>query len=74
MVRAAQRRESPHFRRGPEGWGWTGDATTAEATKEDEAEAVPDLTTLKKDDLVSLADKRGLDSSGTKADILARLQ
>lgn len=73
MVRDAQRHESRHFRRGPDGWGWTGDTTTAEATTEAEAEAAPDLDTLKKDELVALADERGVDSSGTKADLIARL-
>ena len=36
-------------------------------------EAKPDLSGLKKDELVALADKSGVDSAGTKADILARL-
>jgi hypothetical protein len=33
----------------------------------------PDLISLNKSDLVALADKRGVDSSGTKADLVARL-
>jgi hypothetical protein len=32
-----------------------------------------DYNTLLKADLVSLAEKRGLDTSGTKADLVARL-
>ena len=33
-----------------------------------------DLTALKKDELVALADERGVDSSGTKAEIIERLE
>ena len=33
-----------------------------------------DLTALKKDELVELAEERGEDSSGTKADIIERLE
>jgi hypothetical protein len=33
----------------------------------------PDLSTLTKAELVSLAEERGIDSSGTKADLIARL-
>jgi hypothetical protein len=34
----------------------------------------PDLTTLKKDELVEVAEEQGVDTSGTKADIIARLE
>jgi len=37
------------------------------------AEAAEDYSTLTKAELVQLADEQGLDSSGTKADILGRL-
>lgn len=37
------------------------------------AEPKPVLADLKKDDLVGLAEKRGVDSSGTKAEIIERL-
>lgn len=37
------------------------------------AEPVTDLSSLKKDELVIEAEKRGVDSSGTKADIIERL-
>lgn len=33
----------------------------------------PDFSSLKKDELIVEAEKRGVDSSGTKADILERL-
>ena len=33
-----------------------------------------DYSDLKKDELVALADERGIDSSGTKADIIARVE
>jgi hypothetical protein len=33
----------------------------------------PDLSALLKGDLVALAEQRGLDTSGTKADLVARL-
>jgi hypothetical protein len=35
--------------------------------------AEPDLSTLKKDELIELADKQGVDTAGTKADIIERL-
>ena len=41
------------------------------ATRTDEPK--PDLSSLKKADLVEVADKRGVDTSGTKADIIERL-
>lgn len=34
----------------------------------------PDLASLKKDELVEAAESQGVDSSGTKADIIARLE
>jgi hypothetical protein len=71
MVRSAQRLTSRHYRRGPNGWGWSEPATTAELAKTD---AAPDLDALTKADLVSYAEKAGVDVSGTKADILARLR
>lgn len=37
-------------------------------------EPAADLSALLKADLVALATKRGVDASGTKADILARLE
>lgn len=67
MVRTGQRQTSRHYRRGPDGWGWTGQTTTAQA-------AAPDLDTLKKDELVAMAEERDVDASGTKADIIARLE
>jgi hypothetical protein len=41
-----------------------------------EAEQTPDvnLDELKKDELVALAEERGIDSSGNKPDIIARLK
>lgn len=33
-----------------------------------------DLSKLKKDDLVALAEERGLDTTGTKDDLIARLE
>jgi hypothetical protein len=33
----------------------------------------PNLTSLKKDELIELADKQGVDTAGTKADIIERL-
>lgn len=41
--------------------------------EEDDEEEV-DYSDLKKDELVALADERGVDSSGTKAEIIERLQ
>lgn len=38
------------------------------------AEATASYGSLLKDELVALAEGRGLDSSGTKADIIARLE
>lgn len=49
------------------GQGFTRTALT------DEAAAVT-LADLKKDELVALAEARGLDASGTKADIIERLE
>jgi hypothetical protein len=37
-------------------------------------EPTPALTTLKKDELVALAEEQGKDTSGTKADIIERLE
>lgn len=34
----------------------------------------PPLSELRKDELIARAEKAGLDSSGTKADIIARLE
>ena len=42
-----------------------------EPTETDEA---PALETLKKADLVELAERRGLDTTGTKAEIIERIQ
>lgn len=49
---------------------------TGPALKQNAAPAAPapDLTSLKKAELVELADERGVDSSGTKAEILERLE
>jgi hypothetical protein len=44
---------------------------TARAT---EPVAEADLSSLKKDELVAEAEKRGVDSSGTKAEIIERLE
>ena len=38
------------------------------------ATAAPDLTTLKKDELIELAAEKGVDTAGTKADIIERLE
>lgn len=70
----AQKTLTRHFRRGPDGWGWTGD--TAEAAAEDIAAPVVDVAdydALRKAELVELAEQQGIDSSGTKADIIERL-
>lgn len=40
---------------------------------EAEADELEDYTSLKKDELIALAEERGLDSSGTKAEIIERL-
>lgn len=42
--------------------------------QEEELEEEVDYSQLVKADLVQLAEYRGLDSSGTKADIIARLE
>jgi hypothetical protein len=39
-----------------------------------EESSSPDLSSLKKDELVALAESRGIDSSGKKADIIERLE
>ena len=38
------------------------------------APEAPALTTLKKDELVELASEKGVDTAGTKADIIERLE
>jgi hypothetical protein len=38
------------------------------------AEQAPDFDEMKKDELVALAEERGIDSSGNKPDIIARLK
>jgi len=43
-----------------------------EAVEEPETEEV-DLSSMLKDDLIALAEERGLDTSGTKADLIERL-
>lgn len=43
-------------------------------TPKPEATPAPDLAALKKAELVELADERGVDSSGTKAEIIERLE
>lgn len=45
----------------------------ADAPKAAPAPEAPDYSSLKKDELIAEAEKRGLDSSGTKADIIERL-
>ena len=48
----------------------------AEVVLEDEpseADEAPALETLKKADLIELAERRGLDTSGTKAEIIERI-
>lgn len=42
--------------------------------EEGEFTPVTDYATLRKGELVALADERGLDSSGTRADLIARLE
>jgi hypothetical protein len=37
-------------------------------------QAAPDYDEMKKDELVALAEQRGIDSSGNKPDIIARLK
>jgi hypothetical protein len=51
-------------------------ATVSESSDEDdeETEEGGDYSTMSKADLVAEAENRGLDSSGTKADIVARLE
>lgn len=53
------------------------DKRTAEKGRQDRNPLTPldptDLAKLLKDDLVALAEGRGIDSSGTKKDIIARL-
>lgn len=41
---------------------------------EPEPPAAPAYGSLKKDELVALAEQRGVDASGTKADIIGRLE
>lgn len=48
-------------------------AASAPAEAPAPAEDEPALGSLKKDELIALADEQGVDSSGTKADIIARL-
>lgn len=48
----------------------TGGVSADEADDDEEV----DYSDLKKDELVALAEERGLDSSGTKADIIERLE
>jgi hypothetical protein len=43
-------------------------------TTEPVVEAEADLSSMKKDELVAEAEKRGVDSSGTKAEIIERLE
>jgi hypothetical protein len=74
MVRSAQRLTSRHFRRGPDGWGWSGKTTTAAAFAADALTTPKSLADHTKAELVELAEGRGLDSSGNKADIIARLE
>jgi hypothetical protein len=38
------------------------------------AEQAPDYDEMKKDELIALAEQRGIDSSGNKPDIIARLK
>jgi SAP domain-containing protein len=47
---------------------------TGPAPKPEATPPAPDLAALKKAELVELADERGVDSSGTKADIIERLE
>jgi hypothetical protein len=44
-----------------------------EAAKAAETAEAPDYESMKKDDLIALAEERGIDSSGNKADIIERL-
>ena len=46
---------------------------TTAAPEPEPIEAATDYSTLTKAELVSLAEEQGIDSSGTKADILGRL-
>lgn len=39
-----------------------------------EPEPTPALSSMKKDELIEEAEKRGIDSSGTKAEIIERLE
>jgi hypothetical protein len=48
-------------------------ATTRRTTAAPASEPEPDLASLKKDELIELAEEKGLDSSGNKADIIERL-
>lgn len=44
------------------------------SSNETDSDEEVDYTELKKDELIALAEERGLDSSGTKADIIERLE
>lgn len=48
--------------------------TGGETEGDDDDDEEVDYSDLKKDELVALADERGVDSSGTKAEIIARLE
>jgi hypothetical protein len=48
-------------------------STPATSAAETIAETTPDYSDLKKDELIVEAEKQGLDSSGTKAEIIERL-
>jgi hypothetical protein len=46
-----------------------------EAIRErEERKGAPPLTELKKDELIAMAEAKGVDTSGTKADIIERLE
>lgn len=69
----------PHYEEDDPAVGFTTPTTlpvvaggvSADETDDDEE---VDYSDLKKDELVALAEERGLDSSGTKADIIERLE
>jgi len=44
------------------------------AVPTEEEAAVPSLTSLKKADLIAIAEERGLDTSGTVADLIERIE
>ena len=50
------------------------EVTVATAIGEADTDTAQDYATLRKPELVTLADERGLDSSGTRADLIARLE